>query len=257
MCHHGSRIEQQVLAPWLASFSNLAGMIVIEEPPGAIRGRARRELRRVGPVRFADVAAFRAYYKLMLAGRDAAWESRVCRELKQRYPPLPENLPVLHTGDPNDTATAAFVRGAEADLMVARCRMLLHERVFSLPRLGTVIFHPGITPEYRNSHGCFWALANRDLDRVGMTLLKIDAGVDTGPVYGYYGYDYDERTESHVVIQKRVVLENLDAIREQLIAIDHGQASPIDTAGRESHAWGQPWLTRYLRWRWQARSAGS
>ena len=46
--------------------------------------------------------------------------------------------------------------------------------------------HPGICPEYRNSHGCFWALARRDLDHVGATLLQIDEGSDTGPVYAYY-----------------------------------------------------------------------
>ena len=50
--------------------------------------------------------------------------------------------------------------------------------------------HPGICPEYRNAHGCFWALANRDLNKVGMTLLRIDKGVDTGPTFGYYTYPY-------------------------------------------------------------------
>ena len=52
-----------------------------------------------------------------------------------------------------------------------------------------------------------------------MTLLRVDKGVDTGPVYGYYSYAYDERTESHSVIQKRMVLENLDAVRDRLLDI--------------------------------------
>jgi hypothetical protein len=30
-------------------------------------------------------------------------------------------------------------------------------------------------------------------------------------VYGYFTYAYDERRESHDVIQKRMFLENLDA----------------------------------------------
>jgi methionyl-tRNA formyltransferase len=84
--------------------------------------------------------------------------------------------------------------------------------------------HPGICPEYRNAHGCFWALANGDSARVGMTLLKIDKGVDTGPVYGHYTYPYDERHESHVVIQHRVVFENLEALREKLEHIAAGDA---------------------------------
>jgi hypothetical protein len=78
-------------------------------------------------------------------------------------------------------------------------------------------------------HGCFWALANRDLDRVGLTLLRIDAGVDTGPSYGYFSYPYDQRRESHEVIQKRNLLE-------RLIEVQAGEATPIDTSGRHSAA---------------------
>lgn len=109
--------------------------------------------------------------------------------------------------------------------------------------------HPGICPEYRNAHGCFWALANRDLNKVGMTLLKIDKGVDTGPVFGFYSYPFDEVNESHIVIQNRTVLENLDALRGKLIEIFDGSASPLDTTGRQSAVWGQPWLSKYFEWK--------
>ena len=86
-----------------------------------------------------------------------------------------------------------------------------------------------------------------------MTLLRIDPGVDTGPVYGHFTYAYDEVHESHMVIQHRVVLDNLDALRDALLAIPEGRARAIDTSGRASGAWGQPWLTRYLAWKRTAR----
>ena len=70
--------------------------------------------------------------------------------------------------------------------------MILKRTIFEIPRAGTFVLHPGICPEYRNAHGCFWALANRDLDRVGMTLLRVDAGIDTGPVYLHGTCDFDE-----------------------------------------------------------------
>ena len=82
-----------------------------------------------------------------------------------------------------------------------------------------------------------------------MTLLRIDAGVDTGPVFGYYGRDFDGRNESHIVIQHRTVFDNLDAIRKRLIEIHDGRVTPINVEGRKSGAWGQPWLTKYLRWK--------
>jgi hypothetical protein len=81
-----------------------------------------------------------------------------------------------------------------------------------------------------------------------MTLLRVDRGVDTGQVFGYFRVDASP-DESHVVTQHRVVLEHLDAIRDTLLAIDAGTAAPIDIAGRKSAVWGQPWLSAHLRMR--------
>ena len=82
-----------------------------------------------------------------------------------------------------------------------------------------------------------------------MTLLKIDKGIDTGPVYGYYRCEFDEAKESHHVIQHKVVFDNLIALESQLKAIQNGTATTIDTKGLPSHEWGQPWLSAYFRYR--------
>jgi methionyl-tRNA formyltransferase len=163
---------------------------------------------------------------------------------------------VLRAASVNSAECVDFLRQCRPDFMVARCKTLLKPDVFTIPPGGTYVLHPGICPEYRNAHGCFWALASRDLERVGLTLLRIDAGVDTGPVYGYFHCAFDERTESHARIQQRVLVENLDAIRDRLLEAVSGRASPIDTTGRASATWGQPWLTAHLRWKAAARRTG-
>nr|NIO21994.1 formyl transferase [Candidatus Aenigmarchaeota archaeon] len=158
-----------------------------------------------------------------------------------------------HTHSPNTPETEHFIKRLEPDIMIVRCKFLLKKHIFSIPNRGTFVFHPGVCPEYRNAHGCFWALVNRDLDKVGMTLLKIDEGIDTGPVYGYFTYQYDEEKESHIVIQNRVVFDNLDRLKKKLVEVHYGSANPIDTSGRKSGTWGQPWLTSYLAWKSRAR----
>jgi methionyl-tRNA formyltransferase len=137
-------------------------------------------------------------------------------------------------------------------MVLARCKSLIKESIFSLPTRGTYVMHPGICPEYRNAHGCFWALANGDSEKVGMTLLRIDRGVDTGPIYGHYKY-LGAGDESHIVIQSRVVLDHLPELERKLIEIYEGRATPLNTAGRESATWGQPWLTKYLKWKLRVR----
>jgi len=252
ICHHDAALDHIGIARWLGSFSELVGVVQVGEPRQRLWRRIRREVTRVGPLRFLDVLAYRAYQRVVLAAGDRAWEAGALERLRAAYPPLPPRTPVLVTSSPNSREAAEFIRGCGPDVTLARCKSLLKREIFALPRHGTFVLHPGVCPEYRNAHGCFWALANGDLHKVGATLLRIDEGVDTGPVYGYFRYAYDEVAESPFMIQGRVVLENLDAIRQALIEVAAGRAAPLDVAGRPSAVWGQPWLTKYFHWKFRA-----
>ena len=252
VCHDGANLDLVGLGRWLGSFSELTGVIVLQEKKSRLGRRIRREIKRVGLARFLDVIAFRFYYKLFLAASDHQWEQTTLAELSRVYAD-PGDVPILFTHSPNSAEAEQFISERKVDIMLLRCKSLLKENIFSLPAVGTFVMHPGICPEYRNAHGCFWALANNDLEHVGMTLLRIDKGVDTGPIYGYYSYGFDARTESHIRIQTRVVLENLPALEKRLTEIYHGEAAPLDVQGKKSATWGQPWLSRYLKLKRQAR----
>jgi len=247
ICHEDAALDREGLVRWLGSFSTFTGAVVIREPGGRLRRRITREIKRVGLWRFLDVLAFRAYHRLAHAAGDRRWEARELARLRSAYPHDPRGQEII-VSSPNAVEAQQFIAGQRPDLVIARCKTLLAERIFSIPRLGTFVMHPGVCPEYRNAHGCFWAMATGDHGNVGMTLLRIDKGVDTGPVFGYFRVDADS-ADSHVVTQHRAVLDHLDAIRDKLLEIEAGSARPIDTAGRKSAAWGQPWLTAYLRMR--------
>jgi len=251
ICHERADLDREGLARWCGSFSTFAGAVVIRERGGRTRTRIAREIGRVGVWRFLDVLAFRLYYRLAQAAGDRAWERHELQRLRAWFPDRPD-APEVVVPSPNAAEAEVFIRTQQPDLVIARCKTLLAERIFSIPRLGTFVMHPGVCPEYRNAHGCLWAMATGDRANVGMTLLRIDKGVDTGPVFGYFRVDADP-AESHVVTQHRVVLDHLDAIRDKLLEIEAGTATPIDTAGRKSAAWGQPWLSALLKMRARAK----
>ena len=255
ICHEGANLDREGLARWLRSFSDHAGTLVIREPRRRLKTRIAREIARVGAWRFLDVLAFRACYALTQAAADRAWEQRELERLRARFP-SPADAPEAVVASPNEARAESFIRAQAPDLVIARCKQLIAERVFSIPRLGTFVMHPGICPEYRNAHGCFWAMASGDTGNIGTTLLRIDKGVDTGPVFGYFRVEA-EPGESHIVTQHRSVLDNLDAIRDRLLEISAGTASPIDTTGRRSAAWGQPWLSALIKSRMRGKSSKS
>jgi folate-dependent phosphoribosylglycinamide formyltransferase PurN len=245
ICHADDALNREGLARWLAATTNLVGVVILDEPARRIRKRIQREIQRVGPLRFADVLAFRWYYKLFLAGQDRQWEQQTLAGLRERFPAVTSGIRTIEAKSPNTAQVEQFLKDVQPDIVIARCKSLLKESVFSIATRGTFVMHPGICPQYRNAHGCFWALAKNDRDNVGMTLLKIDKGIDTGPVYGYYRCNFDETRESHHVIQHKVVFDNLDSLEAKLKEIYSGQAQTIDTHGLPSGEWGQPWLTAY------------
>jgi folate-dependent phosphoribosylglycinamide formyltransferase PurN len=255
ICHEGDRIDREGLTSWLASTLDLVGVVILKPSRRRLVRTIRREIRRVGFLRFLDVVAFRVYYRLFVARADAAWIALEVARLRATYPADLSRVPRIVAANPNRREVRRFIEGLQPDLIIARCKFILKREIFDIPRRGTFALHPGICPEYRNAHGCFWALVRRDLERVGMTLLRIDEGVDTGPVYLHATCGFDEVRESHIVIQYRVVLENLNAIRVTLVGVRQGTKEPILTGGRPSGSWGHPWFSAYLRWKRQAKRA--
>ncbi|MBI1346655.1 formyl transferase [bacterium] len=249
ICHADDLLNREGLARWLASFGDLAGIVEIREHKQRKWKRIRRELRRVGPLRFLDVLAFRLYARLYQSARDAQWEADQLNQLRTAYPVDLAAVPTLITDSPNSQNVRAFLTQQQPTLVIARCKTLLAERIFTIPAQGTVVMHPGICPQYRNAHGCFWAMAEDDMSHVGLTVLKIDRGIDTGPIYGYFRYNFDPLQESHHVIQHRTVFENLRDLQRLLCEMAAGTAQPLTVTDTESREWGQPWLTKFLRYR--------
>ena len=61
ICHDQHPLDRDGLVDWLASFSVLAGIVVLKEHSARKRKQIRREILRVGLLRFFNVIAPRYY----------------------------------------------------------------------------------------------------------------------------------------------------------------------------------------------------
>jgi methionyl-tRNA formyltransferase len=69
-----------------------------------------------------------------------------------------------------------------ADLAIlAFVSYIVPPQVFSVPRLGSICFHPSLLPKYRGASAINWALINGE-SVTGLTLFWVDKGIDTGPI---------------------------------------------------------------------------
>jgi methionyl-tRNA formyltransferase len=69
-----------------------------------------------------------------------------------------------------------------ADLAIlAFVTQIVPPQVFSVPKLGSICFHPSLLPKYRGASALNWALINGET-KTGLTYFWVDQGIDTGPI---------------------------------------------------------------------------
>jgi methionyl-tRNA formyltransferase len=69
-----------------------------------------------------------------------------------------------------------------ADLAVlAFVTQIVPPQVFSVPKLGSICFHPSLLPKYRGASAINWALIKGE-SVTGLSLFWVEKGIDTGPI---------------------------------------------------------------------------
>ncbi len=109
------------------------------------------------------------------------------RGLEMAPPPvkaraLDLGIPVLQPTKVRTPEFAERIRAEQADVavVIAYGRILV-QAVLDAPRLGCVNLHASILPLYRGAAPITWALVDGQ-ERTGVSLMQMDAGMDTGPV---------------------------------------------------------------------------
>lgn len=109
------------------------------------------------------------------------------RHLQPTAPPVKteavaRNLPVLQPARAGDPQFLAQLRELHPDLIVvAAYGQLLPPALLEIPRLGCLNVHTSLLPRWRGAAPIQWAIASGDAE-TGVTLMKMDAGLDTGPI---------------------------------------------------------------------------
>lgn len=109
------------------------------------------------------------------------------RKLQLQSPPvkqaaLRENLPVLQPIRARDEAFIAELRALAPDLIVvAAYGQILPVSILELPRYGCLNVHTSLLPKYRGASPVQSAIL-QDQAETGVTIMKMDAGLDTGPI---------------------------------------------------------------------------
>ena len=98
-----------------------------------------------------------------------------------------------HTGTPlfkirhiNDEQSIELLSSLEPDwIVIIGWSQIASEQVLAIPKYGCIGAHPTLLPQGRGRASIPWAIL-KGLEYTGVTLFKLDKGVDTGPIVGQH-----------------------------------------------------------------------
>jgi len=92
------------------------------------------------------------------------------------------DLPLVKVGNINDEASVDTLGAYDLDwLFIIGWSQIAHQRILNLPRCGVLGMHPTLLPEGRGRASVPWAIL-KGLKKTGVSLFKLDSGVDSGPI---------------------------------------------------------------------------
>ncbi len=136
-------------------------------------------------------------------------------------------IPVIQ---PPKARDAEFIKQMEAlgpDLfVVAAFGQILPQRLLDIPTIMPVNVHGSLLPAYRGAAPVQWAIIH-GLRRTGITIMKMDAGMDTGPILLQDSLEIGEE-ETFGELYPRMAGLGADLLMKALAALDAGTLEPVE-----------------------------
>lgn len=129
------------------------------------------------------------------------------------------NIDFIFCDNVNDREVKDYIRNKNVDIILCLgWSQILDAELLSIPKYGSVGFHPAELPYNRGRHPLVWALA-LGLEQTASTLFLMDENADTGNILSqkYVNIDYEDDAYSlymkimkEAVIQLEMVITNFE-----------------------------------------------
>lgn len=152
----------------------------------------------------------------------AAGRGKKIRESAVKVFARENNLPVLQPESLKSAELTARLAALNADLfVVAAYGLLLPQATLEIPRVTCVNVHASLLPRWRGAAPIQAAILAAD-ERTGISLMQMEIGLDTGPVYAMSSLDI-AADETAGELHDRLARAGGELLVQQLAAIAAGQ----------------------------------
>lgn len=117
----------------------------------------------------------------------------------------PTTVPVP-TGQINSTETLKTLEAQQPEIIILFGTSLIGREIMDRFPNRIINLHVGISGQYRGSSCNFWPIYDGRLDCLGATVLRINAGIDTGEILAQATIEVEERDTEQSLMGKSLIL---------------------------------------------------
>jgi len=121
---------------------------------------------------------------------------------------------------------------------------LLSEKIFNIPKFGTINFHPSFLPMHRGANPCNWVILKNE-KKTGITFHYIDEGIDTGSIIEQHeiplsGFEDSKILESYLYYMGSKLFIKL------IMKLKHEQKLPIFKKDNSIESYDSPFKRKHI-----------
>lgn len=154
---------------------------VIREQKASIATLLRRRLQKLGIRKVAGQILFAAGIAPILTWSSRCRVQQIISLNRLNTSEIPTSCTIDVSSVNSDVAIRELERFSPRVVVVNGTR-IIDEKILKSISAIFINAHAGITPMYRGVHGGYWALASGDPGNCGVTVHKVDKGIDTGSI---------------------------------------------------------------------------
>jgi len=127
---------------------------------------------------------------------------------KHANPPghWPDGIEICPTNEVKSDRFVRRLKDQNIDLLCVAGGPILKDDILDIPRLGAINMHSSILPAFRGTQAEFWQVHNDAYDKAGITIHRIDTGVDTGAILSQKSLNLTALESPHMIRAKNQLL---------------------------------------------------
>ncbi|MBB5066430.1 formyl transferase [Granulicella mallensis] len=207
----------------------------------------KRRLKRLGWRTLAGQILFAAGMVPLLKRESIQRRANIMQQYGMDESPIPAEC-ITDVLSVNDAQVITLLQKLSPRVIVVNGTRILEEKVLQTSDGVFLNTHVGITPLYRGVHGGYWAQASGDPEHFGVTIHKIDKGIDTGEIVAQASDRpaSSDNFSTYPLLQIALAIPILkQAIRNAL----DGKLETLSAPAGKSKLWTHPTLFQYLKHR--------